>query len=292
MTPVQEKELEVLKALIEVFENNGLHYCAIGGTCLGTVRHKGFIPWDDDVDIALPREEYELFRTKLYKQLPEPLKKLDCDTETYDYLFTKIHNSNTSFIERNVICYPDRFTGAFVDVYPLDGRPDGKWMRMFWFGRYFFYMISNSRRRRHKEGIKSCYGMIKELYGRFLKRIFRFNYFSDALLSLLSKYSIRSCKTAMWNGAWWTDAKKFSYDLSFESDLFMDTVSAPFEDIYIKIPRRYDAYLTTHFGDYMTLPPEEERGKWHDICVNDMLTPCVHYAQMAASGNFSFMNVE
>ena len=125
ISPVQAKELSTLKKIIKVLETNGLHYCAIGGTCLGVVRHKGFIPWEDDIAIALPRKEYELFRTKMYKSLPEHNRKVDCDTSSsHGFWFIKIHDSTTTQIEQYAINSPDRITGAFVEVYLLDGWSD------------------------------------------------------------------------------------------------------------------------------------------------------------------------
>ena len=173
MTTVQEKELEVLKEIIKVFENNELHYCAIGGTCLGAVRHKGFIPWDDDIDIVLPRREYEMFRNELYRQLPKHLQKLDCDCNesvSYDNLYMKVHDSTTSLIEKGLA--HDRFTGAFVDVYPLDGRPDRLLARRIWYAKYTFLMLSNARRRAVKEKITNPRELVKDIYSKILKKVF------------------------------------------------------------------------------------------------------------------------
>lgn len=289
MTPVQEKELGVLKEIIKVFEKNGLHYCAIGGTCLGAVRHKGFIPWDDDIDIALPRQEYELFRTKIYTQLPAHLQKLDCDCEksvSYRYLFTKIHDSSTSLIEAGKL--PNCITGAFVDVYPLDGRPDELWRRRLWFAKYVFLMTSNNRRRAAKAKITGPLGLIKEVYSGFLRKLFRFNYFTDKWKVFMSQHDVSQCKTAIWNGAGRSAAKRYDYDLSFLSEWFIDTIPAPFEDMTIQIPRQYHEYLTTQFGDYMQLPPENERGNWHNVVISDMETPCKYYADLIAEGKLDF----
>ena len=87
MTVLQEIELNILKEVINLLDRNGLHYCAIGGTCLGAIRHNGFIPWDDDIDICMPRKDYEVFRTEVYKQLPEHLKKMDMTCPLATILF-------------------------------------------------------------------------------------------------------------------------------------------------------------------------------------------------------------
>lgn len=285
LSPLQEKELVVLKEIIKVIETNHLHYCAIGGTCLGAVRHKGFIPWDDDVDIALPRKEYELFRTELYKQLPEHIHKVDYDVSvSHNFLFTKIHDSTTTQIGQYAINSPDRITGAFVDVYPLDGRPDDLVLKKIWFSKYIFLMLSNGRRRASKEKITDPRGLVKEIYSGILRKLFRYNYFTDKLQVFMSKYDISQCKTAIWNGAGRSDAKKYDYGLSFLSEWFTNTISVPFEDTTIQIPKQYHNYLTTHYGDYMQLPPENERGNWHNVVISDMKTPCQYYSDMIAKG--------
>lgn len=285
MSPVQEKELGVLKEVVKVLEANGLHYCAVGGTCLGAVRHKGFIPWDDDIDIVIPRQEYELFRAKLYTQLPKHLLKLDCDCEespSYSNMYLKIYDSTTSLIETN--SFPDSIIGAFVDVFPLDGRPDELWRRNLWYAKYVFLILSNRRRRKPKRKITSPREFVKEVYGGILKKLFRYNYFTDKLQALLSKYDISQCETAIWNGAGQLPDLKRNFNRSLLCEWFTDTVPAPFEDMTIQIPRKYHDYLTTHLGDYMQLPPENERWSGHNVVISDMETPCKYYAGLVAEG--------
>ncbi len=289
MNPLQKKELEILKEIIKVLDANGVRYCAVGGTCLGAVRHKGFIPWDDDIDIALPRKEYERFRTELYKQLPPYLQKLDCDCKespSYDEVFMKIHDPSTTFLENRVVDYDlfDRATGVFVDIFPVDGRPDNSLMRKIWFYRLLFLSASNTRRRYPSQKIKGFRGLVKEVYGGLLKKICRYNYFSDALRRLLSKYDIRETRTAIWHNAKRSDAKKYYYDMEMESDFFLDTIPFPFEDITVQVPRKYHAYLTLQYGDYMQPPPESERGKWHNVIFHDLETPCAYYAKQLSEG--------
>ena len=97
MTPVQEKELAVLKEIIKICKNHNLRYFAIGGTCIGAVRHNGFIPWDDDIDIAMPRDDYEKLRNEFYTELPDHMVKLDYDnSRSYNFQFFKIHDETSS----------------------------------------------------------------------------------------------------------------------------------------------------------------------------------------------------
>ena len=285
MNQVQEKELGVLKELIKVIEANGIRYCAFAGTCLGAVRHKGFIPWDDDIDILLSRKDYEILRKELYKQLPEYIKKLDYDSsETDIQLYIKFHDTRTTLIEKTVIGNPDRFTGAWVDVFPLDGLPDNPLIKRIWYAIYIFLIISNTRRRSIKEKITDFRSLIKELYGGFLKKYFSYNYFTNVLESFLSKYDISKCKMSTWNVATWAEAKEYIFGKPFEVDFLKDTILVPFEDTMIRIPRRYDDHLTIMYGDYMEFPPESKRNSGHKIAISDMNTPVAYYEKLAAEG--------
>lgn len=279
MLPVQEKELDVLREVIKVIENNGLHYCAIGGTCLGAIRHQGFIPWDDDIDITLPRKEYELFRTELYKQLPYPLKKMDYDIAcSHDFVFTKIHNCKTTQIEQYARQSPDRITGAFVDIFPLDGVPNGGWERKKWYLKYSILVSLNHLRRRTDMQIHKPIDLVKIMGAFILKHCVHYNYFSDIFCRFVSKYDIESCNTVQYNGYSYKDLLNHVYTKTY----FIDTINSKFEDLSIRIPREYDRYLSEKYGNYMELPPEDQRGNWHNVYISDMNTPCAYYAEKIA----------
>ena len=124
MNEIQGREYEVLTELKKIFERHGLRYFAVGGTCIGAIRHKGFIPWDDDIDIGMPRKDFELFRTQYYKELPCEYRKVDGDNSlSHNFLFFKVHDSRTTYVEYYAEHTPDRYTGVFVDIMPVDGLP-------------------------------------------------------------------------------------------------------------------------------------------------------------------------
>lgn len=279
MNSLQEKELQVLKEVIKVIEKNGLHYCAIGGTCLGAVRHNGFIPWDDDIDIALPRDEYELFRTKLYKELPEPFKKMDYDvSRSHNYVFFKIHDSSTTQIENYAKLSPDRITGAFVDIYPLDGVPSGRINRMLWFVKYRMLFSFNNLVRIDKIKVSGLKDVNRAILSSVLKKFCRYNYFTDTFRRFASKHSMKSLEFCHCNGYLPKEMLKHIWVKKF----FEETILCDFECIKIRIPKDYDRFLTESYGDYMTLPPPDQRGKWHNVYISDMNTPCKYYADKIA----------
>lgn len=278
MNEVQERELSVLKEIVKVCERHHLRYFAIGGTCIGAVRHQGFIPWDDDIDIGMPRRDYELFRNHYYAELPEYLHKLDCDNSAqHSYLFTKIHDSRTAYVEYYAKDSLERYTGAFVDVMPVDGLPkdSGKERRIVW--KLILLGYLNARNRPIPFRGDSVSRVLKYCIKRIFRIPFHYNFFSDKVLSTVSRYDFNTSEDCIFT---W---RAGSLDLPikrivFRKEWFNSEVEVPFEDMLIKLPVAYDAYLKQDFGDYMTPPPKEQQHSIHDVYINDMNTPCEFYA--------------
>lgn len=276
MNIIQKKELLILKEIIKVIEGNGLRYFAIGGTCIGAVRHYGFIPWDDDIDIAMPRKDYELFRTKLYKELPHHLKKLDCDNSQRNLvLFTKIYDANTTYVEECIKDSPDRYTGVFVDVMPIDGLPSGRIKRII-INKYSWLMTLNGLIRPVPYGFEKKYGVVKKNIKDILHYLFRYNLFSDILLKKVLRYDFDEAKYVYFT---WRSPKECNItNREFPQEYFNDYTYMTFEDTEIRVPVKYSEYLKQDFGDYMQLPPKEEQKSNHDIYICDLEKPCEYYA--------------
>lgn len=110
MTDTQKVILSIFKEIKQICERHNIKYYAIGGTCIGAVRHKGFIPWDDDIDIAIPIEQYFIFLDYARKELPDYLYVLSPkDTVHYPNGFSKICDNRTMFIMRSSLKYPDSY---------------------------------------------------------------------------------------------------------------------------------------------------------------------------------------
>ena len=121
---IKEIEIEIFKSFISVCEHLNLTYYVLDGTLLGAVRHKGFIPWDDDIDVGMPREDYEVFLREGQALLPEEyfIQTFDSDPE-YLANYAKIRNNNTTFVETSVR-HRKINHGVFIDVFPLDYCPE------------------------------------------------------------------------------------------------------------------------------------------------------------------------
>ena len=115
----QMKCLEIMDTFDAVCRANGLRYYMACGTMLGAVRHKGFIPWDDDVDVYMPRPDYDRLVKNARKWLPAPLKMVECESDiTFPHYYGKIEDESTTMIER---VYLGHFGGVWIDIFPAKG---------------------------------------------------------------------------------------------------------------------------------------------------------------------------
>ena len=157
MNPLQAKQLEILKAFIRVCDKHNLEYFLVYGTALGAIRHKGFIPWDDDIDVAMPRKDYEEY-IKLqneYEGTPYFIQTFKTDP-CYIYNYAKLRDSSTTFLE-NAFKNHRINQGVFIDIFPVDGMSRevgdrekiGKKNKFIWRQVYLSYLPA-LRRKVHK----------------------------------------------------------------------------------------------------------------------------------------------
>ncbi len=254
-------ELDMLRWFIAVCEKLNLKYYLLGGTLLGAVRHHGFIPWDDDIDVGMPRKDYERFIKEGQALLPENLFIQCLDTEpNYLMCFAKIRNSNTTFVESS-ISHLKINHGVFIDVFPLDYYPEerNKQRRVDFQKFVYDFRISycfNLSRCSRKRGI-----------ARFLLQILRLIYPSvgkviqkrDALYKSVpvSNYIVN------YGGAW---GKKEIVP----ADWYGQGVKGDFEGLSVTLPTCYDKWLTQVYGDYMTPPPVDKRVGHHYVDAIDL----------------------
>ena len=257
---LKQKELQILSAFIAVCDELNLKYFLAGGTLLGAIRHKGFIPWDDDIDVCMPRDDYDLFLKNAYKYLPEHLfVQTHYSDPDYRQPFAKIRDSNTTYIETSSQMLNINH-GIFIDIFPIDGLPDNN--------RKINHLL------RYKKVVMTYLG--KDYYPRTFRRAV-FGFIAKCLLFAktpqsalcrfevkIKKYSYTECKkTILYGGAW---GKKEIHD----KDLYGDGATATFEGLKVVVPANYDCYLTELYGDYMKMPPIEKRIGHHFCCRFDL----------------------
>lgn len=252
---LQEIEVETLKVFIEVCNKLNLEYFVYGGTLLGVEKYKGIIPWDDDIDVALPRESYEKFSKYAAQVLPDEYfiqSPYNCPNCPYPYI--KLRRKGTKFVEyvnRNL----NIESGIYIDIYPVDRIPDDEELRRKQFKKarkwILIYVIRQSRLFDKKEpGIK---GFVRTLGKRIL----------TCLLKILpAQFCLKKIDYYMtlYNN---TENKRYAalnspnYD-NIYLHLF-PLQKGMFNGIEVNIPGDHTTHLKMRYGDYSGLPPEEKR---------------------------------
>ena len=261
---IQEKMLGILVYFQQFCQENGLPFVLAGGTCLGAVRHKGFIPWDDDVDVLMLREDYEKLQDLWAKK---------ADTERYacvrsdervniHHTAIEIRDNHTTFINRHSVD-SDINHGVMIDVIPLDGVPSGRWKQLCQMANSMLYCCFNFQRLPDHKG-KLTYYATKLALGLFRSPKLRYRLWKGAERRL-SQYKTTSCDYVASLGEGTTIMRQH-----FPADWFRNVAYLKFEGHIMPVPGDYDQYLKISYGDYMELPPESERVARHTAVFIDL----------------------
>lgn len=258
---IQEVELEILKDFIDICDRNGLDYFGIAGTGIGALRHRGFIPWDDDIDVAMPREDFEKLVLLVEKEMGD--KYLIMNTErypNYPLMTTRMTMRGTSFKEE-ALKDIDAPLGIFLDLYPMDKVSDDpkearKQARDAWFWSKVLILRSIPFPMLGFSGWKAK--LVHAICG-------------------MAHLTLKIChvpKLWIYKKAYEAETRSNHYEKTKKWDFFCDTTpymnlyavkdiyplrKLPFEDIQLNFPRDLHKNLTRMYGDYMQLPPEEKR---------------------------------
>ena len=252
---IKEIEIEIFKSFISVCEHLNLTYYVLDGTLLGAVRHKGFIPWDDDIDVGMPREDYEVFLREGQALLPEEyfIQTFDSDPE-YLANYAKIRNNNTTFVETSVR-HRKINHGVFIDVFPLDYCPEETKKRVCERKKRMLATIRISDEFYSQNKKKSLKSIVVTLLAHIIYPTAK-----QALKARdkLYKNTKQSSLIANYGGAW--GEKEI-----VPAQWYAEGCDLEFEGIAVKGPKEYDKWLTQVYGDYMTPPPVEEQMSHHYI---------------------------
>lgn len=259
---LQLRELDILKEIVKIFRRHDLCYFAFGGTALGAVRHGGFIPWDDDMDIGMPRGDYEKFRAVAPTELPAYLKLSDYDNvKCSTRLYLKVQDIRTSCIEDLALTYPELASGVWVDIFPCDGYPSGRRLN----GRISALLDINRVLRLPDEAMSTLTDKVALWFYRPLRRFLPYNWASRRLDKLLAGYTLESAPYAL------------SSFFSFFPNCIFPLENRRFEDMELPCPARYDEYMTALYGNYMRLPPEQARNSGHTVIYADLELPLAQW---------------
>lgn len=255
-----EEKKKILVSILSKVHNfcdeNNLKYFLTGGTLIGAVRHKGFIPWDDDIDIYMPRNDYEEFLYKFNKE-SERYQLISLKTDGYYLPFGKVIDTRTILIE-NVDS--DYKMGIYLDIFPLDNLSSNYNAALSLYKEVSFY--------RRLLAIKNATSDSKRKpYMNFLLKVGKVVIMPVSRKWILSKIDMISQKyredtSSQYIGA--ICAAFYGEKEILKSEWFTERCLLEFEGGKFWAPKDYDAFLTQLYGDYMQLPPEEKRVTHHD----------------------------
>lgn len=252
---VQDIQKELINEVKRICEKCGIHFCMVGGTMLGAIRHKGYIPWDDDADIGFLRTEYEKFRKACETELNhEKYYMQDLrDTSGYRWGYGKLRRKNTEFVRLNQEFVPYE-QGISIDLMPFDNVPDHWFSKRIHFFRCFLYrkIFWSEVGSRSEENIckKMVYKVMKCLPMEMV--IKSYQRFIDSGCGKKTKL-VRILTFPTPKGV-------YGYERKWYTNLSLYR----FGDMRLPGAKDYDAYLRVKYGDYMKLPPVEKR-KVHPI---------------------------
>ncbi len=268
ISKLKQVQLEMFKTIIKICNKYNICYFCFGGTALGAVRHSGFIPWDDDIDVAMKRKDYERFIKIAPKELPPYyfLQNYKTDPD-FRLPFAKIRDSRTTFIETSARNLKINH-GVYIDLFILDGFPDKKKQ-----AKNLYRLNKLTRGYCAKDDVST-----RSKKANFLIFLSKF-YFMFRNTSKVIEHFENKCKKNdfdncergicfgsiyglkdMWPTSWFNGISKFL-----------------FEGIEVNLPKDYDKYLKQIYGDYMQLPPESKRIAHHYCDVIDFEKPYTYY---------------
>lgn len=251
---LRQLQIGILNAVHDFCKENNITYSLAYGTLLGAARHKGYIPWDDDIDIMMPREDYDrflsTFKHPLYKTFHAP------ETEGLYLTFAKVIDPRIDLIENGSM---KLHLGAYIDIFPFDNYPGLEQTPKSWFEKYkewtYRFAITN-----YKYSIRHPRGMISKFVRRALFGFIPMEEIVENIQQLSIKFNDKPTKyKALMSSPWITDI------LQYPATLFDKITELEFEGRKYNAIASYDQFLTLKFGDWHQLPPPEQRVTHHEF---------------------------
>ncbi|MBR4859382.1 MAG: LicD family protein [Clostridia bacterium] len=264
---IQKIELEILLEVDKICKKHNIKYFLAAGTLLGAIRHKGFIPWDDDIDICMPLNDYKKFCKVAPKELDKNYFFQNYETDYTSMLFAKVRKNNTTAIEAGRE-HKKHHHGVWIDIFPLIGiANDKEW-------------INNLKKwiKISKKLLSTKIDYIEENNNLpFFKRFHKIIplCFVRLFSKLIYNTIFKSCEEYDFCYYLWAEN---NIKAKFKSELFSETTYVDFEGYIFPAPKMWDEYLQVEYGDYMTPPPPEDRnGGCHTISIVDLTKNYSYY---------------
>ncbi len=260
---LQLVEVKALDEVRRICEKHDLKYFLIAGTLIGAIRHKGFIPWDDDIDIGMLRSDYNKFIEYCKTDLDTGhffLQSPSTEKGSADFGLLRIRINGTKYIERHRKNL-NLHSGIFVEIFPYDDLPDNELHRFFYSYSFYFLKKAAGARLGYKYGNGNPFKEFIVACLAFFTKIIPLN----KLIKLLDNYQqFYQNPDSKWvfliaGGESYKKEKHLRKTVS-------ELSTAEFEGKQYPVPKDYDTFLTEQYGDYMTPPPEDKRvNDYHTI---------------------------
>lgn len=262
---IQKVQLEVLLEFDRICKKNNIRYQLFAGTLLGCIRHEGFIPWDDDIDVCMLREDYDKF-IDLCKSELSPMYFLQTYETDKNYImqFAKIRKNNTIFMEKATSkCKIHQ--GVYIDIFPLDKvQPNSLLGKL---QQKILYILGRLNLTRIKDICLNIDNEFEKKIGLVLNKIVNLlpksiiNNLQNRVCTMLNNKVNIEYVSHLTNGASSIRLKKYMIN----KNEFYNIIEGKFEGYEFPIPQNYDRVLSNLFGDYMKLPPKESRQPHHNV---------------------------
>ncbi|MBE6164493.1 MAG: LicD family protein [Streptococcus gallolyticus] len=258
LSKIQKIIWNIMDEIKPFLNDNDIEYYMLGGTLLGAVRHQGFIPWDDDIDLGIPREQYDFFLEKVSQQLPDYMEvNTFYDETSHHYYFSRI--VDTRYHLKRMGSEIERTEDAWIDIFPLDGMPNNLLLRQWHKSRLLaaraFYHIATFDRVNLQRPNRP---LSERIIIKFVQ-LTGFGRNSDEkkwlwkIDKLLKKYPYKSSEWVV------NFMGQYKFKEMFPKEKYGKGKLYPFENDYLNGPEDADYILTQMYGDYMTPPKESEK---------------------------------
>lgn len=256
--------MDLLLEVKRICEKNDIKFCLIAGSLLGSIRHNGFIPWDDDIDIGMIRKEYDKFVQCCKSQLDEAYAFYQCFEDNSPLAFGKLRIKGTHYREE-IVENIESEDGVFIDIFPFDNVPNSKIKRKV--QAFQLLIIKKILLLRCGYDIKNSGTTKTVLYAvlEWLSYVHSISYWATYCEALMRRYSSESCEYVTAMGG------SYSYKKEMQPiSVFLELEEHLFEGVAMPVPKKYDVFLGNLYGDYMQLPPVEKRIGKHKVAVIDL----------------------
>lgn len=257
---IKQVELQLLLDFDHLCKKNNLYYTLCGGTLLGAIRHKGFIPWDDDIDVLMPRPDFDRLINNDhidYSCIPDYAKVVHWKDGSMNYPFMKLVDTRTR-MDAKYFNAEMNINNIWIDIFPIDGNPDNpKELRRVYRKSLFLRKLLTLQLAQKGEGKSRFKRIVKPVFIRICSLI-PTHFLCEKIDNLGRKYDFNSVKNI--GGIVWG----YGPQERIRKSGYMKPVKVEFEGYTFNAPSNYDEYLTNLYHDYMQLPPEDKRVT-HDI---------------------------